>query len=181
MIRASSSTVLKGVLTVIGLGCIIYGYTVEIPYFTNTFDVRYLFFRAAFVGGLVGWILNKVFNKNIENDAIDTFRDALTYTVLMVILMPLLAIFTNHALSKKADDTTEKVIFLKELPLKTSRFGMNKASVMSIDAYYTYFIKNDKEQRIRSKHQLFKGIESETEVKLPIKKGFWGFDFVTVD
>ncbi len=169
---------LKGIILLAVVAAIIYGYSVEVPYFTNTFGIRFLIFRAVLLGGFLGWFANRFVYRQKGDDMTDRIQIALFFIVPSMIIAPLLALFTNHILSKKTEVHFEKVVFLKEIPLKMARFGVNKDALKNVDAVYTYFIRSEKQERIRSKHLLFKDIQEGSEVELPIKKGFWGFEFV---
>jgi uncharacterized membrane-anchored protein len=169
---------LKGIILLAVIAAIIYGYAVEVPYFTNTFGIRFLIFRAVLLGVFIGWFGNRFVYRQKGDDMTDRIQIALIFIIPSMIIVPLVALFTNHFLSKKTEIQLEKVVFLKEIPLKMARFGVNKDALKNVDAVYTYFIRNEKQERIRSKHLLFKDIQEGSEVELPIKKGFWGFEFV---
>ena len=169
---------LKSVPVLLLIFGVIYGYSREVPYFSNTFGIQYLFFRAlllgAFVGGILGWFVSKKVTD--ESDRVPLF---LLCLVACLAVFPLVVLKTNHALSKNTP-LSIKVIFQKEEPLRTSRFGIAKNAVVPIDAFYLYFKKDSKTERIRSKTQSFRNVEAGQEIELPIKHGFWGFDFVDI-
>jgi hypothetical protein len=166
---------LKSALVLVALFAVILGYIREVPYFSNTFDIQHLFFRSLFVGLFVGVSLGLLAIKFVTDKADRT--PVLVLSILTcVIVFPLLGIMTNHALAKN-DPLSTKVLFEKEEPLRTSRFGVAKNSTVTVDAFYVYFTKDYKTERIRSKTQSFRTVEAGQEIELPIKKGFWGFDF----
>lgn len=174
----SKPVIIKGFVLIFILGAIIVGYTFQLTHFANTFEVRYLVFRAAFMGIFIGWLAHRFSKKEADVDMVDRVRNLLIYSFLGGVALPVLALYTNRAWASNAHLNNEKVIFLKETPLKTNRFGISKDGAMKADAYYTYFIRKDKEERIRSRYPLFKNVESGTEIEIPIQKGFWGFEFV---
>ena len=169
---------IKSTLVLLCIGGIVWGYTREVPYFSNTFNIQYLFFRALFAGALVGAAIGWFFSKKMadKSDRVPMFAVCL---VACMAVVPLKALFTNHFFAKNTPLST-KVIFQKEEPLITSRFGIPKNTVIKPDAYYVFFLRNGKTERIRSKTSSFRTVGMGQEIELPIKKGFWGFDFVDI-
>jgi hypothetical protein len=178
---------ISSVLVLLCLGGIIGGYSYEIPYFSNTFDMKYLFFRALILGAIVGIGLGWFFSKKMT-DASDRVPIFMLCLVGCLVVFPLKASFINHFFAKNDPLPTSsgsaistKVVFEKEEPLRTSRFGIAKNSVLTADAFYVHFIKDRKMDRIRSKTQNFRTVEKGQEIELPIKKGFFGFEFVDIN
>jgi ABC-type xylose transport system permease subunit len=167
---------LKSLLILLLIGGIIYGYASEVLYFSNTFGIQYLFFRALFLGAILGGINGWIFSKKMldKEDKIPVFMLCL---VACLAVFPLLAIKTNHGFAKNTP-LSIKAQFIKEEPLITNRFGISKNSKVAVDAFYLYFTKDAKTERIRSKTQSFRTVEVGQDIELPIKQGFWGFDFV---
>ncbi len=169
---------LKSILVVAILGGIILGYVHEVPYFSNTFEIQYLFFRCLLigivVGGIFGWVLSKKAIDKSDRAPIIMFS-----LVAGMAIFPLLGISSNHLLSKTAP-LSIKVLFQKETPLRTSRFGIAKNTTVTVDAFYLYFAKDGEMDRIRTKTQSFQHVEAGQEIELPIKQGFWGFTFVDI-
>jgi hypothetical protein len=169
---------LKSALVLLCLGGIILGYVHEVPYFSNTFDIQYLFFRALFLGALVGVLLGWYFMRKMT-DATDRIPVFLLCLVVCLVIFPLKVIFINHYFAKNTP-LSIKVLFEKEEPLRTSRFGVAKNSLVTVDAFYVYFIKDGESDRIRSRTQSFRTVEKGQEIELPVKKGALGFDFVDI-
>ena len=169
---------LKSIIVVVILAVIILGYVREVPYFSNTFGIWYLFFRSLFigifVGGIVGWILSK--KTTDKSDILPIFAFSI---VAGMAIFPLIGISSNHFFAKN-DPLSIKVLFQKEEPLRTSRFGVAKNTTVAVDAFYLYFAKDGEMNRIRSKTQSFRNLEAGTEIELPTKQGFWGFSFVDI-
>ena len=169
---------LKSILAVAVILGIILGYVREVPYFSNTFEIRFLFFRCALFGILMGILIGWLLSKNAE-DKSDRLPIMMFSIVGGLAVFPLLGISTNHLLAKN-DPLSIKIIFKKEEPLRTSRFGIAKNTTLTVDAFYLYFIKEGEAERIRTKTQSFRNVEPGQEIELPIKHGFWGFTFVDV-
>ncbi len=169
---------LKSIFVIAIIGSIILGYVHEVPYFSNTFEIKYLFFRSLLlgvaIGGIVGWFLSKKATDKSDRAPIILFS-----LVAGMAVFPLLAISSNHILAK-TDPLSIKALFQKEEPLRTSRFGIAKNTTVTVDAFYLYFAKDGEIERIRTKSQSFKGMEAGQEIELPIKQGFWGFTFVDI-
>jgi hypothetical protein len=170
---------LKSIIGVALFFGVIYGYTHEAPYFSNTFDSNYLLFRGAALGALVG-LLGFFYLKSNATDALERFQIGAFSLLLGMFIFPYLAIWSNHFFADKGP-LSIKVIFQRDEPIRTGRFGISKGKLPEIDGFYTYFLKNSDFDRVRSKQQLFRGVEQGSEVELPIKKGFWGFEFVEID
>ncbi len=157
---------------------VIYGYACETVYFTNTLNVFYLLSRAAVGGVLLGLIVFSFYKKNVD-EGIERFQLGAFFALIGIVVLPYVAIFTNHFFAK-SDPLSIKVIFQRDEAIRTGRFGISKGKLPEVDGVYTYFLKNLDLDRVRSKQPLFRGIESGTEVELPIKKGFWGYQFVDI-
>ncbi|MEY4905286.1 MAG: hypothetical protein RLZZ292_3101 [Bacteroidota bacterium] len=177
---------LKSIIGVALFFGVIYGYAHETAYFTNTFASRTLFFRGLFLGALMGLGVFFYYKKNAA-DALERFQLAASSMVLGMLVFPFLAIWTNHLFANDAPPDVSgqalstRVIFQREEPIRTGRFGISKGKLPEVDGFFTYFLKDSDSDRVRSKQQLFRGIEIGTEVELPIKHGFWGFDFVETE
>jgi hypothetical protein len=170
---------LKSIVAVALLFGTLYGYTREVPYFSNTFDSRFLFFRGVAVGIIVGLAVFFYYKKKIA-DGLERFQIGAFFVLLGMFIFPYFFMSTNHFFADK-DPLSIKVIFQRQEPIRTGRFGISKDKLPEIDGFYTYFLRNSEPDRVRSKQQLFRGIESGGEVELAIQKGFWGFDFVPLD
>jgi hypothetical protein len=170
---------LKSVIGVALFFGLIYGYAHESPYFSNTFDSNHLFFRGLGIGILVG-LIGFFYLKNNATDALESFQIGAFSLLLGAFVFPFLAIFSNHFFAEKGP-LSIKVNFERNEPIRTGRFGISKGKLPEIDGFYTYFLRNGDIDRVRSKQQLFRGVEQGSEVELPIKKGFWGFKFVEID
>lgn len=167
----------SAIVVLILLGTIL-GYVREVPYFSNTFDIRYLFFRFLLFGGIIGAIAGWFLMQKLI-DRSDRVPLILVCFVAGLAIFPLVGISSNHFFAKKKP-LSMKVIFQKEEALRTSRMGVVKNSVVTVDAFYVYFTKDYQVDRIRTKNQSFRNIEAGQEIELPVKHGFWGFDFVEV-
>jgi hypothetical protein len=170
---------IKSIIAVALFFGIIYGYAHETMYFTNTFASRTLFFRGLVLGALVGLGVF-LYYKNNAADMLERFQLAAFFMLLGMLVFPFLAIWTNHLFAKDTPLST-RVFYQREEPIRTGRFGIFKGKLPGVDGFYTYFLKNSDIDRVRSKQQLFRGVALGMEVELPIKKGFWGFDFVETE
>ncbi len=170
---------LKSIVAVALLFGTLYGYTREVAYFSNTFDIRFLFFRGVVVGIVAGLAAFFYYKKTIT-DGLERFQIGAFLVLIGIFIFPYLFIWSNHFFAEK-DPLSIKVIFQRNEPIRTGRFGISKDKLPEIDGFYTYFLKNSELDRVRSKQPLFRGVESGGEVELPILKGFWGFEFVPLE
>ncbi|MDZ7876609.1 MAG: hypothetical protein U5L45_03015 [Saprospiraceae bacterium] len=170
---------IKSVIGVVLLFAGICGYAYEMRYFTNTFASSPLFFRGLVLGALVGLGVFFTYKSKVE-DALERFQLAAFFILLGMLVFPFLSIWSNHFFAKETPLST-RVVFQREEPIRTGRFGIAKDKMPEIDGFYTYFLKNEALDRVRSKRQLFRGVAMGQEVELPIKHGFWGFDFVETE
>jgi hypothetical protein len=177
---------LKSIIAVALFFGVIYGYAHEIMYFTNTFASRALFFRGLVLGAFVGLGVFFYYKKNAD-DALERFQLAAACMLLGMLVFPFLAIWSNHFFAKETPPDvsgqalSKNVIFQREEPIRTGRFGISKGKLPEVDGFYTYFLKEGDIDRVRSKQQLFRGIEVGAEVELPIMRGFLGYDFVKTE
>ncbi len=156
---------------------VILGYTLEIDYFSNTFDVRYLFFRAMGFGLVVAILAARHFVKT-KTDELERMRFWASCILAGLAITPLLAVAINHRLASSKKKETITVQYQGEKTIRLNRFGISKGSKLSADGFYTYFMKNGEQERVRSSEPLFRNIEEGTSVELTLQKGFLGFDFV---
>ena len=166
---------LKSIVAVAFLFGTLYGYTREVAYFSNTFDSRFLFFRGIAVGIIAG-LAAFFYYKKSAIDGIERFQIGAFFILLGMFVFPYLFMWSNHFFARK-DPLSIKVIFQRNEPIRTGRFGISRDKLPEIDGFYTYFLRDSEPNRVRSKQQLFQGVESGGEVELPIHKGFWGFEF----
>jgi hypothetical protein len=177
---------LKSIIGVFLFFGVIYGYSQETLYFSNTFAMRTLFFRGLVWGAFVGLGVFFYYRKNAD-DALERFQLAAVFTFLGMLIFPFLTSWSNHFFAKETPPDVSgqalstRVSFQRDEPIRTGRFGISKGKLPEVDGFYTYFLKDGAIDRVRSKQQLFRGIELGTEVELPIKQGFWGFDFVETE
>ncbi|MEY4936809.1 MAG: hypothetical protein RIS64_3168 [Bacteroidota bacterium] len=177
---------IKGISIVILIFGTIFLYVKEVPYFTNTFEINYLLFRALGIGAALGAILGWRQAKN-ATDSLEKTQWFLICIVGLALAMPPIASFSNHAFAS-GEKNKLSVQFLNQKALKTNRFGVGRheraASTPDggADFVYTTFLLNNESQRVRSNGRLFpQEMAAGTHVELPVQKGFWGFSFVTLD
>jgi hypothetical protein len=173
----------------IGIAALIFGtlflYVKEVPYFTNTFEINHLFFRAlgfgAVIGAILGWLQARQ-----STDSLEKTQWFLICIVGLALAMPPLASFINHNFAS-SEKSKLSVQFLNQKALRTNRFGVGRheraAAVATADAgvdfFYTTFLWKNESQRVRSPKRLFPiEMTSGTAVELPVQKGFFGFSFV---
>ncbi len=170
---------IMAISVVVFLSLLIGGYIKEIHYFYVTFDVHLLFNRAFVIGALLGSLVGWVLAKRHANEPNERFQWFSISFLLGSSALPLLAVFSNHALTTQKVENLP-VVFLKEEGCATSRMSEINNEHTSINYYVTFFLKDQTVEQIRSKIKLFPNIEQNTPVDLPIKRGFWGFDFVEI-
>jgi hypothetical protein len=179
-----SLTMIKIISTLVLIFGTIVLYVQETHFFSNTFEINHLFFRAlalgAILGGIVGWTQTRK-----VTDSLEKIQLFLISMIGLALMLPAFASYTNHAFAGERSNVT--VQFLNHKALKTNRFGVgrherkaNQESIMA-DFYYTTFLKDNVSQRIRSHKMMFPPeTASGTKVELPIRKGFWGYTFADV-
>ncbi len=149
----------------------------EVPYFSNTFQTGYLITRSAFAGAILGFLTSTFFHSP-GNDSIEKFQTSALFIFLFLMIAPAGMNWLNHHFA--SETRYERVRFLKESGVQTSRFGVLKGENLKNDLYYTEFLRNDLVERIRSTHPLFTGIKHGALIDIPVKKGLLGFDFVEI-
>lgn len=172
-------TNIMAIIVVLLLAGLIGGYIMELHYFYTTFEVHILFNRALFIGALFGSASGWKVVRTKNCDPIERFQWFSIFLLLGVSIIPLLAVFSNHAFANKKTEMLP-VVFLKEEGRISSRTGLANGTNIETDYYIVSFLKDHAIEQIRSKIPLFPNIEQNTPVDLPFRKGFWGFDFVVI-
>ena len=171
------SIYLKGILIVAAIFGVIFGYAHEVEWYSNTFGIKALIFRSLAVGGILGGIVGWFLRKK-ATDLEDRMPIFIGCIIVGLAVFPIKAIWLNHFF---ADQTplSKKVIFERETPIRGSRFGIIKGFKMpAADGFYTYFLMDLEEQRVRSRQPIFPNVASGQTVELPLRQGLFGFQIV---
>ena len=138
----------------------------------------YLFFRALLIGGVAGFVVGRYLKDRTELPE-ERIGILVGCVIVGMVIFPLIAIISNRKISI-GEPLSMKVKYMRREQITTNRFGVIKNAQDNVDAVYTYFLKDNEPQRIRTKKVIFEDADKGTEVELPVKKGLWGFYVVDV-
>jgi hypothetical protein len=158
------------------LGATIYLFAAEMLYFSNTFGINNLLFRGGALGGILGGIFAYFFSKGDEMDSVDLMKTYIGCIITGAIIFVPLSSWSNHAFAGSGKRDVP-VVFIEERGSMAKQFGVVKGQESEATMYYTDIMKDNKLARLRSTTSMFKGVAAGTKVQLPLKKGFWGYDF----
>ncbi len=151
-------------------------YAFEVPWFSNTFNIKWLVGIALGIGLLcgigLGWKMSRYGDEEMEKVA----YVGLSLFVCLGVL-PLFLSLSNRLLSP-FPVVKEKVEFVKASAYIGSRFGVHKGQSSKEDGFHIFFIRNNRIERIKTRHKIFLGVSKGTIVELPIQRGLIGFEFV---
>ncbi len=154
--------------------------------FDTTFDVRYLVFKSMFFGVLIGGIIAFVLSKNYT-DSIEKIRLWTAWTILPLLIAPILGVNINN-MTTNSTAQTQNFTFVKEEPVylltgKTiiGKIPMNTGVKPLKPAHYiTTFIRNNKEEKLKSFTELFSYKDPNSNINIDVKKGFLGYEIMVL-
>lgn len=174
-IRPERRNIWKVVIGVFTVFTILTLYAFEVRWFNSTFEARSLILRSlgigVLIGGIIAWQLLKHMDAGLEKVQIAIFIIS-----LIALSMPLFGSLSNRLLSFQPIQM-EPVEYVKTDVYGASRFGTIEGQVKA-DGYYTFIIRKDKIERIKTREALFLTHKRSDIVNLPVKKGFWAYEFV---
>jgi hypothetical protein len=95
----------------------------------------------------------------------------------LLIVAPLLASVSNRLLSRQPL-RYEEVEFVQERAFFSSRFGAIKGESQMPTGFYLFFYYEGRLMRISLEKSYFETAEDGDLISIPVKKGFWGIDFM---
>ena len=155
----------------IGIFILAVGYAIyaELPYFYNTFFIRFLFFRGLFVGIFVGYFVAWFYVWKKPLSLIEKLSIFKSFIYPFAIFFALGAVWSNHFWCEKSLKKT--VVFLEETT--------SPPSMMNHQLPYTIrFRYNGNVFKIHTNYTFFQNLAKGTDIELSFRKGFWGYEFV---
>lgn len=154
----------------------IFVYVNEFDHFNLTINAKKLVIPSLLIGGAIGagigWYLQRG-----QREPIVRVQIILACFFAGLIVAPLFASLSNRMLSWKKPQYAE-VEFVKEEPYFSSRFGAIKGESQMPSGYYLFFIYKNKLIRVTLDQEYFEGVEEGDFIRIPIKTGLWGIDFI---
>jgi hypothetical protein len=95
----------------------------------------------------------------------------------LLIVAPLLASVSNRLLSWK-EVRFEEVEFVQERAYFSSRFGAIKGDSQMPTGFYLFFYYEGRLIRVSLEKSYFETAEDGDLISVPVRKGFWGIDFI---
>ncbi len=164
-----------GLLLFIGLFVL---YAAEFKWLENTFDAGELIWKSIAGGVLVG-ILTGLFLKKHAEDLVSHIRLWAACLLVPAFFAPLAGSLTNRLLTPH-ETQLQDFEFWEEKPYASELYGFIEGEKIEPDGYYLFILRNGEIKRFKSKFQRFKGVRRGDIIKMPVKKGLWGFEVVAL-
>ncbi len=165
-------TILFSLLALLGT---IVLYVLELKWFQNYFEAKKLVVGALLVGAAIGVLLGYLL-RNKAKEQVEKMQLWVTCLIIPVLMMPLFASLTNRLFAEQSTPT--KVEFWEEKAYFQSRFGQIKGERMEPSGYYVFIITNGEMVRLENGKPVFPNAQKGDTVKVPIRQGLLGFDFI---
>lgn len=149
-------------------------YTLEVNPLNRTLHAGRMMAISLVIGLVIGTLLGYHFQK-AATEVVGRIRTYAVCIILSTLVLPLLVSLSNRLLSFQSTERVE-VEFIEESPRYSSRFGAYEAA--QANSYLTFFYKAEQLHRIQTPQSIFPNAQRGDQVKLPIKKGLWGFEIV---
>jgi hypothetical protein len=160
----------------LGLLGLVVLYVLEFPYFDRTLNVRSLIGWSVAIGVLLGAWLGYRF-RHQAGDLTEGIQLYVFFIVMSALFMPLFGSLSNRMLTwRKA--VPVPVEFIDQEARYASRFGLIKEVEVKLNQYFIFFYKDQELYRIKSDVPLFSGKVQGDTVRLPMKRGLWGYEVV---
>jgi len=166
----------KAFIGALGLFLVIILYAIEIRHFDNTLNVQTMVGLSLMLGAVVGLSLG-FYLKSYAEESLEIFQIFAVITLLSIVVMPLLVSLTNRLLSF-SDVEYLNAEFVDTNAFVSSRFG--QLPDQEVDGYHTFMIIQNQLERMTTEEHPFPEAKEGTLVKVPAKKGLWGFCFFVV-
>ena len=156
---------------------VIFLYANEFRYFDSTLHVGGLILWSLMFGLIVGALAAFFYCKNRISNLTEKVKIYVFFIVVALFFMPLLASLSNRLISFQPVKSTE-VELAKETANFSSRYGLLKGEEPVPNHYYLFFYKDGELYRIETKAPRYTGKKRGEKIRLPIKKGLWGYEVV---
>jgi len=152
----------------------------EIKHFNNTFNVQSLVIASLVFAIIGGVILSYILTKDQpEMELLTKLQIWVAVIVLSMVVMPPMANLTNRLLTFRSIQEVP-VEYIKSDAFFSSRFGQLQGEQMDVSGYHIFIIKDGNLKRIKTKTDPYEGVENGTQILLPVRKGFFGYDYVVL-
>lgn len=171
----TDKNILPAVLFLGLIALFIGAYVQEFSYLNRSLGIWRLMATAAIIGGVFGLAIALVLQSRY-NDIVAKIRLFSSAVIIGILVLPLLASLSNRILGANASPVA--VIVEAEQPFYSSRFGIINGQLAQPDGYFLFFYKGPQLYRIAYKKSLAGNSVKGDTIVLPIRKGFWGVDWV---
>ena len=152
-------------------------YVLEFPYFNRTFNIQTLVWISIAIGAVLGAFLAYRLRK-YGKDLTDKIQIYVACILLCALFSPLLGSLSNRFLGFHPT-TPQTFEFFKEEGYVSSRFGVLEGEDLELTGYYLFFFRGKELHRINTTLPLAEGIQPGDPITLPVRKGLWGFEWIT--
>jgi hypothetical protein len=154
----------------------IWTYVKEFDHFNLMFRSKRLVIPALLIGGSSGLILG-LYLQRAYRDTVVRLQIVMACLFALLVVAPLLASVSNRLLSRQPL-RYEEVEFVQERAFFSSRFGAIKGESQMPTGFYLFFYYEGRLMRISLEKSYFETAEDGDLISIPVKKGFWGIDFM---
>lgn len=167
--------ILPALLIFCFMGLLVGAYVNEFNHINRTLGIGRLMALSAFAGAVAGFVFAYAIQSKYS-DVEAKIRVFSVAVVVGVVLLPLLSSMLNRALGDEPVPTP--VLFEAEQPFYSNRLGLIKGEVIRPTGYFLFFYKDEQLFRITNKNSISKNLSRGDTIMLPIRKGFFGADWV---
>ncbi len=153
-------------------------YVFEFQWLSNTFEAGKLIAQFAISGFVAGLILGWHYRYKAK-DITEQIQIFCFFIFPLTLFAPLFGSLSNRLLSFHPVEMRQ-FEFFKETSF-SGELGIFEGARITPDAYLVFFFRNGKLERIKSRKRLFPGIERGSFIDLPVRKGFWGYEYVALE
>lgn len=154
----------------------IWTYVKEFDHFNLMPRSKGLVIPALLIGGSVGLIVGLYWQRRYQ-DTVVRLQIVMACFFALLIVAPLLASLSNRLLSRQPL-RYEEVEFVQERAFFASRFGAIKGDSQMPTGFYLFFYYKGRLVRVSLEKSYFDTAEDGDLILIPVKKGFWGIDFI---
>jgi hypothetical protein len=172
MSTKSKLLIILGVLALFGA---IVLYMFEIQWYQNYLQPGNMVIGSLVLGMLIGISLGYRL-QNTAAEMVDKMRIWVVCFVVSILPMPLLASLTNRLFSSNVQEM--EVVFWSEKADLSQPFGYIKGESGANFGHYIFVVVDGKIIRLKSKAPRFPFAVEGDIVKIPVRKGLWGADYV---
>ena len=156
---------------------LIASYVHEFDYIGNTINSEDLIWKSLALAFIIGNYIGWRFHQRGE-EQVDRIRIWSAAILLPLFFAPWLGSFTNRIISERST-TYQMMEFIDEKPFAASAYGFLKDEEIKGDGCYLFVFYKNKIHRLKRPTCEFYQKSNGDQISLPLKKGLWGYEFIS--